>query len=86
MTRTVYVGEIRWSMTVGKMAHSKRSDTIQFRHRAKLGGRGRGPRLRAEKATLWDFPDGSVVKSLPANAGDTGSIPDLGRSHMPCST
>ena len=29
------------------------------------------------------FPGGSVVKSLPANAGDTGSIPDPGRSHMP---
>ena len=28
------------------------------------------------------FPDGSVVKSLPANAGDTGSIPDPGRPHM----
>ena len=29
------------------------------------------------------FPDGSVVKNLPANAGDTGSIPGRGRSHMP---
>ena len=28
------------------------------------------------------FPGGSVVKNLPANAGNTGSIPDLGRSHM----
>ena len=28
------------------------------------------------------FPGGSVVKSLPANAGDTGSIPDPGRSHV----
>ena len=28
------------------------------------------------------FPGGSVVKNLPANAGDTASIPDLGRSHM----
>ena len=28
------------------------------------------------------FPGGSVVKNLPASAGDTGSIPDLGRSHM----
>jgi len=27
-----------------------------------------------------DFPSGSVVKNLPANAGDTGSIPGLGRS------
>ena len=25
---------------------------------------------------------GSVVKNLPANAGDTGSIPDQGRCHM----
>ena len=24
-----------------------------------------------------------VVESLPANAGDTGSSPGLGRSHMP---
>ena len=26
------------------------------------------------------FPDGSVIKSLPANAGDTGLIPGSGRS------
>jgi len=31
----------------------------------------------------WGFPGGSVVKNLPASAGDTDSIPDLGRSHMP---
>ena len=29
-----------------------------------------------------DFPDGAVVKNLPANAGDTGSSPGPGRSHM----
>ena len=29
------------------------------------------------------FPGGAVVESLPANAGDTGSRPGLGRSHMP---
>ena len=29
------------------------------------------------------FPGGIVVKNLPANAGDTGSSPGLGRSHMP---
>ena len=28
------------------------------------------------------FPGGPVVKNLPANAGDTGSIPGLGRFHM----
>ena len=37
---------------------------------------------------LWNsrqqgFPGGSVVKNPSANAGDTGSIPGLGRSHMP---
>ena len=30
-----------------------------------------------------DFPGGTVVKNLPANAGDTGSSPGPGRSHMP---
>ena len=30
-----------------------------------------------------DFPGGAVVESSPANAGDTGSIPGPGRSHMP---
>ena len=29
------------------------------------------------------FPGGSVVKNQPANAGETGLIPDLGGSHMP---
>ena len=32
------------------------------------------------------FPGGAVVENLPANAGDTGSSPDLGRSHMPQSS
>ena len=29
------------------------------------------------------FPGGAVVENLPANAGDIGSSPGLGRSHMP---
>ena len=28
------------------------------------------------------FPGGSVIKNLPANAGDASLIPDLGRSHI----
>ena len=35
------------------------------------------------KTHLWDFPGGTVVKNPPANAGNTGSIPGPGRSHMP---
>ena len=34
------------------------------------------------KGQFRDFPGGPVVKNLLANAGDTGSIPDPGRSHM----
>ena len=33
--------------------------------------------------STWGFPGGAVVEKLPANAGDTGSSPGLGRSHMP---
>ena len=33
--------------------------------------------------TSRGFPGGAVVENLPANAGDTGSSPGLGRSHMP---
>ena len=38
---------------------------------------------------IWgelDFLDGAVVKNPPANAGDTGSSPGPGRSHMPRSS
>ena len=31
------------------------------------------------------FSGGAVVENLPANAGDTGSSPGLGRSHVPLS-
>ena len=32
---------------------------------------------------MRDFPGGAAVKNPPANAGNMGSIPGLGRSHMP---
>ena len=31
---------------------------------------------------VWGFPSGAVVKNLSANAGDMGSSPGPGRSHM----
>ena len=34
-----------------------------------------------EEGSSRGFPVGSVVENLPANAGDMGSIPGLGRSH-----
>ena len=41
--------------------------------------------LKKNLAKLWSrgFPGGAVVGNPPANAGDTGSSPGLGRSHMP---
>ena len=34
----------------------------------------------SNKINVWGFPGGSVVKNLPANAGDSGSISGSGRS------
>ena len=39
-----------------------------------------------KEQTHRGFPGGSVVKNLPASAGDTGSSPGPGRSHMPRSS
>ena len=36
-----------------------------------------------KKPICLGFPGGAVVESLPADAGDTGSSPGLGGSHMP---
>ena len=41
----------------------------------------RGP--RSLKSKEEGFPGSAVVKNPPANAGDTGSSPGRGRSHMP---
>ena len=35
------------------------------------------------KRHIQGISGGPGVKNSPANAGDTGSIPGLGRSHMP---
>ena len=36
--------------------------------------------IAASSTTIkWDFPRGPMVKNLPANVGDTGSIPGPGR-------
>ena len=37
------------------------------------------------KKITGTFPGGPEVKNLPATAGDTGSTPGLGRSHVPWS-
>ena len=37
----------------------------------------------SQKEKDRDFPSGAVAKNPPANAGDMGSIPGPGRSHVP---
>ena len=39
--------------------------------------------MKMARMKTLDFPGGTVVKNLPANAGDIGSSPGPGRSHMP---
>ena len=42
------------------------------------------PRTATDQTVLLQgFPGGAVVENPPANAGDTGSVPGLGGSHMP---
>ena len=38
--------------------------------------------ILGKKQLCLGFPDGPVVKNLPANAGDMDLIPAPGRSHM----
>ena len=48
-----------------------------------------GDKTPSKKAVIkkvrLGFAGGSVIQSPPANAGGTGLIPDLGRSHLPWS-
>ena len=53
-----------------KVIHTKKSEGFPG------GGVVKNPPARG-------FPGGAVVENLPSNAGDMGSSPDLGRSHMP---
>ena len=41
------------------------------------------PLCAPKRVAYQDFPGGAVVKNLPANAGNMGSIAGAGRSHMP---
>ena len=57
--------------------------------RLRRRGGSRGPWMGATRGRqalrrkMAGFPGGPVVKNLLCNAGDTGSIPGPGRSHVP---
>ena len=42
-------------------------------------------KINIQKSVAGGFPGGTVVGNLPAGAGDMGSSPGLGGSHMPWS-
>ena len=66
-------------LSVVSVVFAKSDKPIRERSEQGLGGR---PVLFHLECKLRGFPGGTVVKNLPANAGDTGSIPGQGRSHM----
>ena len=78
-----------WDGTRRALLHSDADDSEgPLNHQRKIKRRSVKPELLISnwnllKSCIWDFPGGAVVKNLPANAGDTGSTPGPGRSHMP---
>ena len=62
-----------------KETHFRHKDT----YRLKVRGWKKIFHATGNQKKAGGFPGGAVVESLPANAGDTGLSPGLGRSHMP---
>ena len=77
--------DLGWRRKMGRI-----STWVDLKSRRCLDGeedRGRSPHCTLALRS-WEegFPGGTAVKNPPANAGDTGSSPGLGRSHMPRSS
>ena len=63
-------------------AYIRKEEIVQI-HCGKLEKEGQiKPKANKRKEIIWDFPRGAVVKNPPANAGNMGSTPGPGRSHM----
>ena len=59
-------------------------ERLQERQDPQDGDQGVGfEQVLSEISVPGDFPCGAAVKNSPANAGDMGSTPGPGRSHMP---
>ena len=75
-------------LTDGQQAHEKMLNTINYQGNANQNYNEVSPHTGQNghhQKNLQGFPGGAVVKNPPANAGDTGLSPGLGRSHMPWS-
>ena len=72
--------DLSWfDMGLGRGGPGCRTRTMELSVSRETGLRIKKPTQK----TAPGFPGGAVVENLPANAGDTGSSPGLGRSHMP---
>ena len=71
-------GIINYTHSISNSLRTKLRDT-------RKKPKGKEKRRRDWKRHCMGFPGGAVVENLPANAGDTGSSPGPGRSHMPWS-
>ena len=61
----------------------KRKKNLNITHYSKTNSKlSMHVHVKHKVIQLLSFPGGSVVKNLPANAGDAGSIPGLGRSSV----
>ena len=58
------------------------TETFSFSNVYNIIRRGKNQKPLWLKLVILGFPGGAVVKNLPANAGDVGSSPGLGRYHM----
>ena len=76
----LYVNDISIKLEEKKILRLKQKGKKRRRVRQEPCKWGRGTDSEGWRE---GFPGGAVVKNPPANAGDTGSSPGPGRSHMP---
>ena len=73
-----------WLRTRGGIKDNRHKPTKTWRLQiVKVLGTDSKTMFPVLKGKKRGFPGGAVVKNLPADAGDTGSSPGAGRSHMP---
>ena len=86
MNHTLFSKEFREDIheEIGsRHARDEEGRWIDEGRRVKQGWRNHSQCFRNSKVGGRGFPGGAVVKNPSPNAGDTGSSPGPGRSHMP---
>ena len=74
------VGFKIWVPNVGLKLFALLREALLFESPPELCVTKPGLFLSLSYPLQWGFPGGSVIKNLPTNAGDTGSIPGSGIS------